>query len=140
MSEEGNTILEETNRPYFIGSVQTHWLEHDGRDRKMVLIDDFAFCASNGWEWRAFMGDIFDGASIPKPLWALFGSPFVGDYRRAAVIHDSYYKGGGEHFATRKQTDQMFLEAMRCDGVGRIKSRLMYAAVRLFGPRWEVET
>ncbi len=127
------------SKPYFMGEVHTEWLEHPGRDRKMQLLEDFTFCDSAGSEWYAFEGTVFDGASIPRFLWPLFGSPFVGDYRRAAVIHDAFYKRTRKQFCTRKDVDQMFLEAMRCDGVGRIKSRLMYAAVRAFGPRWEVE-
>jgi len=125
------------SKPYFIGEVRTEWLEHEGRDREMRLIDFIFFYDGQEVLWYAGPGDIFDGASIPKPLWTLFGSPFVGDYRRAAVFHDTYYAQQLAH-DTRKQVDQMFLEAMRCDGVGKIKSRLMYAAVRLFGPRWEV--
>ncbi len=124
------------SEPYFLGDVRTEWLEHEGRDRKMTLLDSFWFCDSSGCEWWAGEGTLFDGASVPRPLWPLFGSPFVGDYRRAAVLHDAYYKFKER---PRKAVDQMFLEAMRCDGVGRIKSRLMYAAVRAFGPRWEVE-
>ena len=31
----------------------------------------------------------------------------------------------------------MYYEACRCGGVGKIKAKLMYAAVYHFGPRWD---
>ena len=32
----------------------------------------------------------------------------------------------------------MFYEAMLCDGVSPFKAKIMYRAVKLFGPKWKV--
>ena len=72
----------------------------------------------------------FDGASIPKALWGLIGSPMTGGYQRAACLHDALY--ASEYF-DRKECDDLFLEAMASDGVGYFKRYTMYNAVRMFG-------
>ena len=44
-------------------------------------------------------GFLIDGASIPRTLWRLMGSPFMPEFSAAATVHDYLYKKGG----TRKQ-------------------------------------
>jgi uncharacterized protein DUF1353 len=75
-------------RPYFIGDVVTQWLRHDGDDRLMRLRENFSFVETPNHIWTAPAGFVFDGTTIPRALWTVFGDPFIGDYRRAAVIHD----------------------------------------------------
>ena len=75
----------------------------------------------------------FDGASIPKALWSVIGSPMTGGYQRAACLHDALY--AGEVFE-REICDTLFLEAMASEGVGYLKRHAMYWAVRSFG--WTV--
>lgn len=72
----------------------------------------------------------FDGASIPKALWGIIGSPMTGGYQRSACLHDALY--ASEYF-DRKQCDDLFLEAMESDGVGYFKRYAMYWAVRAAG-------
>ena len=48
----------------------------------------------------------------------------------AAVLHDYLYATA---LMPREAADRLFLEAMTSSGVGRIKRRAMFAAVRLFG-------
>lgn len=72
----------------------------------------------------------FDGASIPKPLWSVIGSPMTGGYQRAGCLHDALY--ASEYF-DRQMCDDLFLEAMASDGVGYFKRHAMYYAVRSFG-------
>ena len=75
------------------------------------------------------VGFIFDGASVPKFLTNIL--PRSGArYDRAVCLHDWLY---ASHLADRKTADDLFLEAMRSDGVGKIKSWVMYRAVRVFG-------
>lgn len=40
-------------------------------------------------------GFISDGASIPKFLWSIVGSPWSGKYTQAAVLHDWLYRREG---------------------------------------------
>ena len=75
-----------------------------------------------------------DFASIPKIFWNIL-SPY-GKWGKAAIVHDYLYqtKGmGGE--LTRKDCDDIFLEAMGVLGVNWFTRHLMYRAVRCFA-KW----
>ena len=69
-----------------------------------------------------------DFASIPRFLWSIL--PCWGKYGNAAVIHDYCY---WEQKYTRKRADEIFREAMGVLRVNRIKIKLLYWMVRLFG-------
>lgn len=117
----------------FIGEVDTRWLRHDGEDRNMELLSDFTFVDSKGSSWNAKKGAVINGASIPRQLWSAVGSPFVGDYRRASVVHDVHCVLKQK---PHKEVHRMFYDAMMCDGVAPFRAKYMYQAVRLFGPKW----
>lgn len=121
--------------PRFEGDVDARWLRQpDADDRDMTLLTDFAFIDSRGVEWRAPAGACIDGASIPEPLWSqLIGTPYIGDYRRASVVHDVACQ---ERTRPHEEVHYMFYEAMLCDGVSPERALLMYTAVRTFGPKW----
>lgn len=73
----------------------------------------------------------FDGASIPRPVWSLIGSPFEPAYMRAAVAHDWLYHVHHRH--TREQADKLFCAVLIDDGVSEWVAGAMYRAVRLGG-------
>ena len=73
---------------------------------------------------------ITDGASIPRFLWCLLGSPWSGRYAPGAIVHDFLYQ---EKKFTRKEADLVFLESMEVLKVPLWKRRVMYRALRLFG-------
>ena len=112
------------------GQVDAVWLS-DGRS--MRLYEPLSYRDRRGILWTAGTGLVVDGASIPRVLWRAIGGPFSGRYRRASVIHDAYCQ-------TRERRSQdvhaVFREMMWADGVGRLKSWLMWLAVRSFGPRF----
>ena len=92
--------------------------------------------------YRVPTGFNCDGASIPRPLWWLCGSPLVGKYRLAAIVHDAAYAGDlqvkiDDNFTraklTRKQADKLFLACMLFAGCNPLRARIKYLAVRLFG-------
>src|SRR5947207_3005769 len=85
-------VLAAAPHPYgeFIGDVEAKWLVENGQDRRMELLHEFSYIDTSGKRWTAPNGWIIDGASIPRFLWTLVGSPFTGSYRRASVIHDYY--------------------------------------------------
>jgi hypothetical protein len=116
----------------FVGRVAAEWIE---APREMRLLEPFGFIDPQGIEWTAPAGLVTDGASIPRSLWVIAGSPFVGQYRRAAVIHDHECQ---VRFRPSRAVHRMFYEAMRADGVGQDEATRMYAAVRLLGPSWPV--
>ena len=115
----------------FNNTVKVEWLSDD--PRKMRLLEDVVFTDSKDRHWIALRGAIIDGASIPKFFWRVIGSPFVGYYRRASVIHDVYCEN---HLRPAQEVHDVFKEMMLADGVPDIKAETMYNAVNTFGPRW----
>lgn len=104
-----------------------------------------AFVDSNGQDWVAPSGTWTDGATIPG-----FATPFVGGprnprYVAAAAVHDAYcsvVNEGGPVYHTRSWSEvhRMFYEGLLVGGTPVARAQLMYAAVWLGGPRWEVES
>ncbi len=117
---------------HYTGRPRFEW-DEDGRI--MTLLNRFAFVDDAQWVWSVPTMAQVDGASIPKFAWSILGSPFVGRYRKASVVHDWYCD-----IRTRgwKATHRMFYEAMRTSKVSGAKARIMYAAVYYAGPRWDV--
>ncbi len=100
----------------------------------MELLEDFSFVDAKGTSWQAPAGSIVNGASIPRILWPVVGSPFAGRYRRASVLHDVACQ---ERTRPWKKVHKMFYQAMRADKTPKAKAKQMYKAVRMFGPRWD---
>lgn len=73
-------------------------------------------------------GFVTDFASTPRWAWWLL--PPWGKYGRAALVHDFCYSA---QFTTKAEADAVFLEGMRLSGVGRLRARVMFLAVALFG-------
>jgi len=122
---------------YFVGEVVTRWLKNKGKDRDMELEHPFSYVDPHNKEWKAKKEDKVNGASIPAFLWGpLLGSPFVGDYRRATVLHDV---ACDEKIEPSSAVHRMFYFAMLCDGVRKPKAFLIYKAVDWFGPDWGAE-
>jgi len=75
-------------------------------------------------------GFISDGASIPEFLYPLFDKE---NYLFPAIVHDWLYFTGNN---SRRKSDRIFYELLRKQGVGYIRSNLMYLAVRIFGKKY----
>lgn len=141
--------------PYFIGEVDTRW-QHPTADevkaykklslwrklkarwsgkygRKMMLLADFTFVDKYGVRWTTTKGTIVDGSSIPRTLWLVFGSPFVGLHRRASVLHDPECE---KKTRPHKQVHQMYEDACLADGVLKAKAKTMHKGIKLGGPKW----
>jgi hypothetical protein len=103
-------------------------------NRNVRVIDDFTFTeAANGTVWDAPSGSIVNGASIPRVLWTLVGSPFTGDYVYGSIVHDVACDTRTRPW---RDTHYMFYLACLAGGTRRGRAKLMYLAVRNFGPRW----
>jgi hypothetical protein len=113
----------------FSGNVKVEWLT----DRKMRLLERLEYTDPDNLVWVAPKGSVIDGASIPKQLWTIIGSPFVGKYRDASVIHDIACDQKKYPWA---DVHEAFYNAMRASGVAVAKAKIMYGAVYHFGPRW----
>jgi hypothetical protein len=82
-------------------------------------------------------GFVSDGLSIPQWAWAIVG-PSTGRAFRAGLLHDFLYSKASDQVfkTTRKQADDLFLEAMWRLEIPWIKRHAMYLAVRSFGWRF----
>lgn len=116
----------------FNGEVLTRWLSK----REMELLAHFSFTDDNGVLWSAPKGVTIDGSSIPRIFWVLIGSPFVGNHRRASIIHDVYCVTRSR---PHKQVHKMYYDACRADGVNVVKAKLMYWALKVGAPRWKTQ-
>jgi hypothetical protein len=115
----------------FRGKVIAEW-DHD-HHRKMILLSAFSFEDPAGKIWQVPAGAKIDGASSPWWLWSIVGSPYVGRFRPASVVHDYFCYSETESW---KDVHKLFFQACRANGVNRYKARIMFWAVYVFGPRW----
>jgi hypothetical protein len=118
----------------FNGPVHCEWCD-DGRS--MVVLRDLAYIDRLGRVWTAPAGSVVDGASIPRFCWRWIGSPFVGRYRRASVIHDVYCANKTRIW---QSVHRVFDEMMAADRVPTAKRFCMSKAVWMFGPRWTLNS
>ena len=94
-----------------------------------ILLEDVVV-ESLGYKITVKKGFDFDGASIPKWLWSIYGSPLNGNYVVASLIHDGLY---ASQKVSKKVSDKIFLDIMKQSNVGYIKRTSMYLAVKIFG-------
>lgn len=94
------------------------------------LYEDYEYVHRDCFEITIKKGFHFDGASIPRLLWRVAGTPFTGKYTVAALMHDALYSI--EAF-DRKECDLTFLEIMEDYGVNWFSRITKYYAVRWFG-------
>ena len=121
----------------FINEVRCEWLVEEGPDRNVKLLDDFFYIDPSGKHWPAPKKSVVNGASIPWLLWNKWiGPPFVGNYRRASVVHDVACDLREKICPSSQIAHRMFYDACLCGGVSKIKAKVMYWAVRTFGPKW----
>jgi len=111
--------------------VVTEWKKDS---RGMILMHTLEFTCSKGMLWTARTGDHIDGASIPRLLWRVVGSPYSGKYRIASIIHDVYCDS---KIRPSPEVHRVFYEMMIASGLSKSKSWIMWLAVRVFGPRFK---
>jgi len=116
---------------FFSGQPLTRWLTEDKPDRKMILEEAFKYTDPKGGVWDVPAGYLVDGASIPKALWSLIGSPYTGDYRRASIVHDKACNDAKNDTDARRAADRMFFHACRAGGCSTDESTTLYLGVRL---------
>jgi|TARA_R110000824_G_scaffold89320_5_gene219057 hypothetical protein len=100
------------------------------------LIDPLEFEDSKGVNWVAPPGMESDGASIPWLAQMFIGSPLVGKYRRAAIMHDHYCV---TKTRSSYRVHWAFFEGMLADDVRLTKAIAMWMAVATFGPKFLVK-
>jgi hypothetical protein len=103
---------------------------------RMETINAIGFWDKTGRQWEVRPGYQTDGASIPRALWSIIGSPYTGKYLPAAIIHDFYCELKSRDW---EDVHRVFLEGMLANGVDSTQAKIMYYAVYRFGPRWVVD-
>lgn len=92
------------------------------------LNEPLVYVSEHGKRFEVPRGFLCDLASIPRlPLTYLLFKR--ADTHRAGVLHDYLCRSKRVRRAT---ADALFLEALRSDGVGAIRARIMWAAVRAY--------
>jgi Protein of unknown function (DUF1353) len=125
----------------FSGEPEAVWLTEDGtEDRKMKLLREFFFVDPSSKKWLAPADSVVDGASIPRALWTVVGSPYTGDYRRASVVHDVACVEAGGDKKKRRAADRMFFHACRAGGCSIWQSIILYLGVRVGAAAPDVAT
>lgn len=111
--------------------------------REYYLLADFTYVDDVFGSITAKQGFHTNFASLDSlhnvvlfPVWALVAG--YGD--KAATIHDWLYGGhpivradGSFYYPTRKECDEIFFRALRCEGIARWRAQIMYAGVRVGG-------
>lgn len=131
-----------------LGNISMKWLPTPSDAHwSMQLIEDFILIDSDSNIWIAREQDIINGANIPAFLWSFVGSPFVGSYRRASIIHDVYIEDkerlvfnintGENYLPTDADKHRMFYEMSICDGTQDSLALAMYAAIKCVNPIFE---
>ena len=100
---------------------------------RVKLLEELVFIDAHGKKWVAPKGYIVDGATIPKPLQSIIGTPYGGAYVLASVIHDVACVEKKEPW---QEVHQAFYDAMLASGVDERKASAMYIAVYEVAPRW----
>lgn len=91
----------------------------------------------SGYKIRVKAGYRTDGASIPRLAWRLVGHPWA-QYLPAAIVHDILYE---TEVWEREMADECFHDLMQCLGVGYLRRKAMWGAVRCCGgPTWRKHT
>jgi len=117
----------------FYGKLKTEYI--NGRIWKIINPDcQFYYIPDGGQAIIPRDGEVTDFASVPRIFWRIFpptGDGDTGDWGEPAIIHDTLYKRHDGY--SRKMADDIFLEAMKDEGVSIWKRKPIYWAVRLFG-------
>ena len=107
------------------------------KELKVNIVNENVFILSEdktveslGYSVTVKKGFDFDGASIPRLLWSIYGSPLNGNYVVASLIHDGLY---ASQKVSKSISDRIFLDIMKQSNVGYIKRTSMYLAVKMFG-------
>src|SRR5262245_27132165 len=116
----------------FVGEIAAKSLPN-GRD--MQLMTPFGYVDGAGVDWNVPKGTMVDGASIPSALWSVIGPPFTGKYRGSSVIYDYFCAAMTRPW---QEVQKIFFEASMTEGNDALKSKLLYAGVYAWGPRWEL--
>ena len=107
-----------------------------GRKDHWMTLAPFAYRDADGALYIVPANFTNDLASVPRVFWGALDP--TNDVAPAALVHDWLYATRGVvrpwlPRITRAQADTIFYRALRANGVGYIRARAMWAAVRVGG-------
>ncbi|MDO8881468.1 DUF1353 domain-containing protein [Pseudotabrizicola sp.] len=107
------------------------------------MAEALAFVDGEGRQWLAPRATLTDGASIPAVFIPIVGAPRSREFINAAAVHDAFCGVGNEtgaayHSRTWQETHRVFYDSLVVGGTEPVRAKVMFAAVWLGGPRWEV--
>lgn len=104
-----------------------------GPDRR-VTAQPFGYVDKSKMHWDVPVGYPTDGASIPEAFKPFIGGSWTEQYVPAAVLHDFYIR---RLTSAPETVHRLFFHALLAKGVAPDRAKLMYWAVRNFGPQWK---
>lgn len=103
-----------------------------GSDTDCKLMEDWAVTVGPFALALVPAGTTTDGASIPRALWWICGTPLESPRVYAALFHDWLY-GGGIPSCTRAEADECYYLLLRHFGISWLKAKTEYYVLRAFG-------
>jgi hypothetical protein len=105
-----------------------------GGPEKRVTAAPFGYVDGWGTHWDVPAGFETDGASIPPAFQPFIGGSWTEHYVRAAVLHDFYIR---RLTSNPEAVHRLFFDALLASGTAPDRAKIMYWAVRNFGPQWK---
>jgi hypothetical protein len=96
----------------------------------VAVVEAFTYVASSGIHYTVPVGQLSDGASIPRALWSVIGSPLTGRYRNIALVHDYLYR---MQITSKDEADDVLLDGMRLGGCTETEYLAIYEGVHAGG-------
>lgn len=118
-----------------MGSFKGKWAVEEYGPRLVITTKEISYTTDEGITHTVEEGFISDGGSIPRILWPIIGSPFVGHYRKSVLVHDKFYatqRDDEGNKITREYADKVFLDAMKDEEVPSWKRHAMYRGIRIY--------
>jgi len=75
----------------------------------------------------------WNGASIPRILWPIIGSPFAPKFMGPSLGHDFLYEHGAKLGYTREQVDELFKKLLIANSVSDELADTIFLGVRAGG-------
>jgi hypothetical protein len=125
-----DTVVSKTDLGSFFGKASFR-MESNGDG--LETLEAFGFKDAKGVLWKVPRGTIVSGAAIPRIAWSVVGSPLDGELAVSSAFLEYYVD---QRTCSREDTLQMFYESMITSSVGDAQAKVIYTAVRTFGPNW----
>jgi Protein of unknown function (DUF1353) len=114
----------------FFGKVSFRFVQNG---EALETLENFGFKDAKGVLWDVPKGTIVSGLAIPRTFWSVVGSPLDGQLAASSALLEYY---STKRTRSKEDTVQMFYESMKKAGVPETKAKLLFSAVRTFGPAW----